>query len=347
MPTAQRQPERSVIQRLRDEPYRFQFVQAMRVIDAWTRRDVSMPDSLDQVVRFRNRTSMAFPASEIDSISVDSAAASEVVPSGPRQVSLTPAFIGLLGATGVLPFQYTDYAQGTEPEDGARRAFFDIVSHRTVMLFYRAWERSQVRYRTTSAGADGFLPIVLAVGGTAAVHRDTPAAAIDRDSVAAYYAGILRHQSTSAHAMAGVLTDYFGVPIEVQQFIGTWVTLVARERTGLGTTNCTLGDMATLGTTLYQPDGRIRLRIGPLDAATYRTFLPNAHGTRALDAMLALFRVANVGIERQLVLRAADVRPTCLGRAAETGIGLGFGTFLITRPATTDRNDCTTLRDEL
>ena len=85
---------------LKDDPTSFDFFQAVRVLERL------LPDRLpvgefgnpaDEVVRFAVNPSIAFPASEIQSL--------EERPDQPPR--LTVNFMGLTGPTGVLPYDYS------------------------------------------------------------------------------------------------------------------------------------------------------------------------------------------------------------------------------------------------
>lgn len=119
MPTTQRRVEPGLIDRLLEQPSRFNFFQAMRLLDLWLRRGVAAhARTLDGVMRFKNSVSLSFPPSQIEAIAVaadaDDASASarigadsELATRRPRHIHLTPAFMGFLGVNGVLPYDYT------------------------------------------------------------------------------------------------------------------------------------------------------------------------------------------------------------------------------------------------
>ena len=69
MPAPKRRFEPAVIERLFAQPYRFQYFQAVRLIELWLRRR-GMPEEglLTNFLRFSNSTSLAFPASEIEAL---------------------------------------------------------------------------------------------------------------------------------------------------------------------------------------------------------------------------------------------------------------------------------------
>ncbi|HEX7639277.1 MAG TPA: type VI secretion system baseplate subunit TssG, partial [Burkholderiaceae bacterium] len=65
LPPARRPPDASAVDRLLAEPQRFEFHQAVRLLQGWLRR---LPAQERPVVRFRNTLSLSFPPSEIASL---------------------------------------------------------------------------------------------------------------------------------------------------------------------------------------------------------------------------------------------------------------------------------------
>ncbi|HET8870295.1 MAG TPA: type VI secretion system baseplate subunit TssG, partial [Aquabacterium sp.] len=149
MPPTQRIDATGVIGRLLATPQQFGFFQAVRVLDRWL--DIEHPNGrgIDRI-HFRNSTSLSFPASEIEALSLhvefgrhESAASALVSPTQVDRVTLTPAFMGLLGVSGTLPTFYTEAISQRElyQKDHGPRAFMDFFSHRAVHLFYGAWKK--------------------------------------------------------------------------------------------------------------------------------------------------------------------------------------------------------------
>jgi type VI secretion system protein ImpH len=203
MPTPQRRQPTAVIERLLQEPHRFEFFQAVRLLERWFARDEQLdgPAVLSSRLQFRNSLSLAFPASEIAEFTAVLAAESpSSVPLGPHaapdapldhatdlsppradlaghaarvdsrtisRVEMTPAFIGLLGAGGALPIFYTELFAQREfhHKDTAARAFMDIFLHRAVVLFYQAWRKHRLAIQYETDRRNRFLPLVLAVAG--------------------------------------------------------------------------------------------------------------------------------------------------------------------------------------
>ena len=161
MQTAQRGIDPAVVERLLDQPFRFKFFQAVRVLDTWFRRqdEPESDERRDAGIVFRNSLALTFPPSEIEhALSYDDAGEVIVGSDAVRvalaqrkveRIELTPAFFGLLGGQGALPLRYTEQliARAQIQRDHAARAFFDVFSSRATALFYAAWKNTG--YRST------------------------------------------------------------------------------------------------------------------------------------------------------------------------------------------------------
>ncbi|HKS42602.1 MAG TPA: type VI secretion system baseplate subunit TssG, partial [Blastocatellia bacterium] len=102
MVTQSRRTNNSLADVLFEEPYRFEFFQAVRLLERieperHTVGRYSEPAS--EAVRFRTRVALSFPPSQIHQL----ADASEDEATPPR---MTVAFMGLTGPAGVLPHHY-------------------------------------------------------------------------------------------------------------------------------------------------------------------------------------------------------------------------------------------------
>lgn len=347
MRATQRQFDAGVIQRLLDEPCRFEFFQAVRLIELWLRaHGVAQERALVDFVRFENSISLGFPPSEIEALSahaggrIDSAAEllAALEAGKPARIRIRPAFMGFLGVGGALPLHYSERiaAHVHEAKDEAPRAFLDLFSNRALALFYQAWAKYRVQYKVDGEGRDGYLPLLLAFAG---IEPRGASAEADDDRIdersLAYFAAQIRSRVVSAPVLAGVLSEYFAVPFAIEQFAGLWDVLEPDLRSRLGEGNCLLGHGATAGGRIWRHDLAIRVRIGPLDRAGFDRFLPGAPATRALGKLLRAFCTGISHWEVQLVLRAEDVRAVRL----HGGARLGLDAFLSCDAEHRDRGD--------
>lgn len=348
MPTTQRRRHTSVIERLLAQPYRFELIQTMRMLDLWLRRNgVARDETLSRYVRFQNSVSMSFPASQVEALTAhaelavdsDHALQAAFMAKQLKYIHITPAYMGFLGVNGVMPNRYTEdvVAQIQLKKYEGTRAFFDIFSNRIMALHYQAWAKYRVRQRADAGGEDALLPIQLAIGGVRPASSTACAADEVCDEVPAYYAAMLRQRPASARVIANVLTEYFAVPVEVIQFVGKWDAPEPAALCLAGKQNATLGMGAMLGARCWERHSRVELRIGPLSMAQYEQFLPGASSYKALMTMLSFFSTPTLEFQMRLVLRADDVKPVCLG--APSSARLGMGAFLVTEPQAVECDD--------
>jgi type VI secretion system protein ImpH len=222
-----------------------------------------------------------------------------------------------------------------------------------ISLFYRAWARSHAAVRfqsqpaTPSAGPDQSTPRdALTAELLAVVGMDTPGLTgrlpIPDESLL-YYAGLLSLPSRPASALEQLVSDYFDVPCEVEQFVGAWYPLASSGQTSLGEDLSALGDGAVAGDEVWDQQGRVRLRIGPLVRSRYDEFLPGGASYDALRALTRFFGNDQFDFEIQLVL-VRDDAPLCRLDEDEAPLPLGWCTWLRTAPLNRDPDDaCFTL----
>ena len=320
MPTPQRRVGAGLIERMLAEPQRFEFFQAVRLIE-----QADPPLRL----RYRNRLSLSFPPNQIENIGGDGDA------DGNRVIRVTPAFMGMLGSHGALPLHYSDRIGRHEKtsSDGGPRAFLDMLSQRALGMFYQAWSKHRPECMTAPDGGDEFLAMLAALSGAGA---GASGEVLDRETLA-FYAMQIRSRAVSAPLMAGMYADYFNVPIAVEQLIGEWQQLPARDQAALGMANVDLGAGVMLGARAYRCDARVRLRIGPLDAARHESFLPGRGGAQHLAALLALHCGVGMTYEVHLIQRAEDVRGVSLDSGGD--VRLGVNARLLTAPSERDREE--------
>lgn len=340
MQAKKRLSEVSVIQGLIDEPQRFQFVQAARILLRWmVRNGVPYEQALAQVLRFQNSLSLNFPAGEIeallagpDACGSDTELLRAVQEQAGAQISLVPTFLGLLGVNGALPLHATERIAAAWRRDGdaSARAFIDLFSHRMVSMFYQAWSKYRLEQSFDIQGKDGQLPLLLALAGQRGGD--------DIDHVAGYYAALLRTRPVAANSVSRMLTNHFGVPIELEPFIEAWDYIPDNQRSRLGRKIARLGYGATLGGRLRRRDIHARLNLGPLDKAGLERFLPRSGGALALAKIVSLFGLSNLKIEVRLILKPSCIEPLVLASQSGQARRLGWDAFLTGRDGKVSRN---------
>lgn len=346
MSAAQRR--KSVIQRLLEEPYRFDFAQAVNIIVMWLEKHgVPRERALLDHLRFENSISLAFPPGQIQGMAV----------SGERPIAneadliqvllsermlhfrITPTFMGFLGENGALPHHYTERIADHQlrGKDEAPRAFLDVFSNRALALFYEAWGKNRVE-QSIGDGTDAYLPLLLSLAGFRSRAELNNGEGISDETVA-LYAGLLHQRPVSGVVLAQVLAGLLEVAVEVEESVGFWSPLEPHEQCALGGINAVLGNNTILGERSWRPDLGARLSVGPLNQTQFDRFLPGGAGARTLARMLMLFGDHTVTYEIRLILLAQDVRQICLTGHVAFGARLGQDSFLTSGPITDDRDD--------
>jgi type VI secretion system protein ImpH len=317
--------ERTLDQALFREGYRFEFFQAVRLLERLYagRQPIGRhEDPRDEVVRIRQWQSLGFPASEIQDITPP-----EPDDRDPRD-TIWVNFMGLAGVSGPLPRHLAEVLadRGRGAQTRALREFLDIFNHRLVSLFYRAWEKYRFPIAYERGGEDTFsryLYCLIGLGTGGLRGRLN----ID-DQILIFYAGLLSQRPRSAVALEGLLEDYFGVRIEVVQFQGEWFEMNTDLLTSPGAEgqNHQLGVTAVLWERIWDPQARFRVNVGPLSYKEFCDFLPGSPAYVHLLELTRFFVGEDVNFEVRPILRREDV-PWCeLG--GDRSIRLGWSMWL-------------------
>lgn len=324
--------EKPLHQILIDEPYRFEFFQAVRLLEKAfpEKRAVgraAMPH--EEVARFRSRVAVDFPASEVHEFreSIDDR-------TGNEKLEMIVNFMGMVGVSGVLPQPYTDLVlDRVRHRDTAMWAFLDIFTHRSVSMFYRAWRkyRFPVGYERGNDAFTGYLFDLVGLGTDRMRGRmNLP------DESLLPYAGLIAQKPHSCNALENILSDYFGTRAKIQQFCGQWIVLEKSDYTRIGRANSQLGVSAIAGTRVWDQQSKFRVRMGPLDFKQFQAFLPNGSAHKPLKAIVKFMVGLEIDFDLRLVLQKKQVPSSILTTRAQRKPMLGWTTFLKTKPFKAD-----------
>jgi type VI secretion system protein ImpH len=316
-----------VEEQLRNEPWAFDFFQAVRLLtllqaDRAPIGEFARPH--EEAVRIGSHASLSFPASEIQSLKWDQE---------------TPPFVrvnfwGLIGPLGVLPSPYTELvAERRRSRDSALGDFLDIFHHRMASLFYKAWEKSHFTIgfeRHNDEPLTRSLFALVGLGTPGLRDRQTIA-----DETFLFYSGLYGMATRPAVALEAILSDYFDVRVKIEQFVGVWRHLDEADCSFLDSgpvENYQLGRGAVVGDEVWDRHSRARIQIGPLPVDRYLDFLPDGSAYEPLRALTKAYCGADTEFEVQLILEREQV-PAC--QLSETGPGgprLGWLTWLKSKP---------------
>lgn len=319
---------------IREMPYEFRFFQAVRLMER------ILPDRSPvgrfvspsrEVVRFAAHPSSAFPASQIQALQWPESGVPVMVVN----------FMGLTGPQGILPLYYTELIiERLRSKDHTLRHFFDIFNHRMISLFYQAWEKYRFAIAYERGERDRFSHHLLDLIGLGTKGLQNRQAVPDDGLL--FYSGLLSLHARSATALRQLISDYFDVPVEIEQLVGAWYPLDKStqccfdrsfsysEQVGIG---------AIVGDEIWDQQSGVRVILGPLTLAQYLDFLPIGSAYQPLRGLLRFFAGDEIGFEVQLMLKREEVPPCRLGDDTEEAPRLGWVSWTKMAPMRRDPRD--------
>lgn len=282
----------------------------------------------DEVVRFSVRPSLSFAPGDVHEFTFGEGEPDRL------EVNL----FGLIGPDGVLPHFYTNLVADQErAKNPALRDFLDLFQHRMLSLLVRALRKTSLPAAREHGGPAGdrlHLHLLDLLG----MPPVAPGAFAPGDAAA--FASLPGPQRRSAFGLELMVEGLFGVPAEVESFIGGWIRLSEEDLCELGSDSPStrLGWGAVVGDEFWDPHARVRVRIGPLDRKTFDAFLPNGEHHEKLRELCRFFVHDQFVVEACLVLERDDV-PPCVVSDEGDGPSLGWSTWLRTRPLDRDPDE--------
>lgn len=223
---------------------------------------------MEDIVRFGQDPTGEFATSTIERATRD-------VDNG---LILLERFLGLLGPQGALPSAYNDEAimRGLRGDDSFPR-FLDVFNNRFIQLFFRAWADARPIVQHDRPDDDRFLAYLgssIGIGGPIYQNLD----GID-DRLKLLYAGLSSSKTKSAARLKALITGVFGVNVDIDQCVGTWLHLEPDDQLSLGGLGPAggagqLGMDTIVGSKIYSVSDKIRIRIFTQSLEEYRKFLP-------------------------------------------------------------------------
>ncbi len=316
---------------LEQEPYRFDFFEAVRRLECAYRDKPRVGRSarpIDEPVRLAQDATLAFAPSSLSSFR----------PGKDGHPSrLAGYFFGLSGPNGPLPIHLTEYAYDRlrNAHDPTFSRFLDVFHHRMLSLFYRAWANARPTVSFDRPEADWFgdqLGALCGIGMPALHDRDEMP-----DVAKLYYAGFLACETRHPEGLRAMIADFFKLPVRIAEFVGAWLQLPKDDccRLGRSPETGTLGVNAIAGGQVWGCQHKFRLVLGPMDFAGFQRLLPGSDSFGKLLAIVHNYVGDELAWDVNLILKRDDVPRTRLGVSGR----LGWTTWLGSRRAATDADD--------
>ena len=279
----------------------------------------------EDALRLGQRPSLAFAPSSIAAVEQRDG----------RPPRLEVHGFGLFGPNGPLPTHLTEYAHERlhNAGDAGFARFADVFHHRMLSLFFRAWATAQPTVdhdRPESSAYRAQIGSLVGIGRPALRDRDAMA-----DDAKLHHTGRLTGRTRPPEALKAIVGDLFGVPVEVEEFAGEWIELPQDARARLGRSR-RLGVDSMAGARTWSAQHRFRLRLGPLTADRYHTFLPGHAELAKLRSVVRHVVGDELAWQLQLVLDRGEVPAAQLGATPQR---LGWSQWLGARRAPSHAGD--------
>lgn len=344
MAAKRRRSNPDLIAQLQESPRTFEFMQVVRLLQSALAEDKSggqHQSELDylrnlEFLRFSATPSLSFPDVEVEGIAGDGS-------NGPRRVSVN--FLGLTGPSGVLPRHYTFKVMHQLREGDSELAdFFDLFNHRLVTLFfqaakkYRAIEQIESRHWECRDGLDAVTFALLSIVGFGTEDlRDRLSVA---DDLFLHFAGHYQRRPGNPSALQSILSAVTKASVRVIQFQGRWLALEPEIQTQFradqpARINVQLGRGAIAGSRVWDVESKFRIRIGPLNYASFRSLIPSGADMLRIGQIVRTYVGIELDFDMQLILKRSEVPPCKLDGTLQ----LGWNTWSLTRQPAEDVDD--------
>ena len=327
MATTRRRKSLNLIEQLESEPQRFDFFQAVRLLETAATlhpdedetvadgRLVGLARPDQEAVHFSSRTSLAFNGSDVTKVSQKRIHSHDSEDNPALQWQMEVAMMGLSGSQGVMPFYLSEVVIAElRQKNRALKDYLDLFNHRTISMFYEAWQKYQVApgyeraQRSDSEKKDLFTDALLSLSGLGIPELRYRSSMPDEP--VAQFAGHFGRTICSAESLRSSIAGMFGLEIEIEQFNGSWYDLPEDARCRMpdeehphGINNC-LGVNTVMGVRCYQAQSKFTVIAIPHSEEEFRALAP---GSKTLEELKAFIRMS-AGAEQDfdLEIRLCD-----------------------------------------
>lgn len=306
MDSAQRASTTSVVKRLFKYPYEFSFLQAIRLFQKLlpTSSEIGATVSpFEDPILFSSRYTYSLPSSDIYRVCITN-----------EKPMIEVNFWNIGGPHGPLPAPISEKVEErTREGDFALKEFLDIFNHRLLSVYYRVAEKYSLVLSPKSNTQTHAGRMLCAIAG---VDPDREAYSALSTATLMQYAGIMWQRPRSAAGLEQILSDYFQVPVNVDQFVGSWVDISRRQRSFIGTKrgrNHKLGRSTFLGKRFWQSGHHFVVNVGPLTTEQFHAFVPTGKGYAEMCDMIRFYSPLELTFQLRVSLKEG-----------ENLIGLGF-----------------------
>lgn len=269
-------------------------------------------------LRFGQKPFLNFPYSDVDSIQERN---------GNTSALMFVYFFGLLGVNGPMPLAFTSFVfqRSHNHYDYTWQRFLDIINHRFLTYFYRAWSQNEASVSLDRAEKGLFDYIVRGLAGLPKALLDGMS---DEQSKAitgavSYFRPLLK----SKVGLEKMLSEYLDRPVLVKDMVLNSYKIPERYLAKLGNKETsTLGVNIQLGKRYYSISKKIEIEIGPIDLKEYQMFLPESELFNSLCYLISSYCNSIIYFDFVISIKSDTINKNKLGNYdIELGHNLWIG----------------------
>lgn len=271
----------------------------------------------EDILRFGQEPYLCFPENSLASIQE----------SGHKATALLIVyFLGLCGVNGPMPLEFTSivFQRSHNHYDLTLQRFLDIINHRFIVLFYRAWAANEAVVSFDRIDDDSIGTMLRGLIGCTPNFAENlwPGAEYARMAAAAYFGA----GSHSRDGLEQLLSEYLHSEVAVEDMVMGTYSIPRQFQCKLGRENTScLGVNMQLGHNFISTTKKIKVRFGPMNFSDYLQLLPGCPGFKHLCTLTAMYIDKSFFFDFVFCLRAETLPRAKLDGSAALGRGLWLG----------------------
>lgn len=300
--------------RLRQTRGEVDFFALMRLIEALhpeLPRLGSAPSPQQEAVHLGQMPHLNFPERSLYSLEFQESRESQesMGQADGGKLELLVYFLGLCGVNGPLPLELSQYIyqRAFNHGDHTLRCFLDLINHRLLTLFYRAFAHHELPVSFDRADD----PIGHALASLAgALPPESILTPVKAQALSAF----LMNPQRSGTNLALMLSAFFQHEIKVREFAPSRQKMAPQYQARLGRQNCSLNRNCQLGRHYFTCTQVITVELTNLSYRAALTFMPGGLGGQELCALLRLYLTRPLQVRLRLGITPDTIPAWSLGR---------------------------------
>ncbi len=301
----QRSTTPGIMQTLFLKPYKVSFLQAVYLLQKWIPDGQSLGESyhaIEDPLTFTPRHSYSLPTSDLYSISWDKH----------NRPLVCVNFVGIESPHGPLPAPLSELVHDQLYDNNhALKNFLDIFNNRLISIYCLVAQKYSF---VLSPKFFSETPIGIALDAFSGVKS------ADLEKKLLKYAGLLWQKPRSASGLEQLVSTFFKIDAEIEQFIGEWLPIPEFQQTHLGKDNQILGFSTFLGKKFWSYTHHFIIHLKNMTLESFSDFLPTGKKYQELKEIINLYITPEQSFQIKLSLDDSNSLPnnfldtsSCLG----------------------------------